>query len=184
MSEIKINGVISGKGTLYNGTIDIIPGPYGVEFGKYCAIGPGLTVMGINHDYNYPAIQYTFYRKMFNSLHPGVANNTKTYCKGKIIVGNDVWFGNNVSIMPGVKIGDGCIIGLGSVVTKDLEPYTICGGIPCKKIKNRFPDEIISFLLELKWWDWSDEKIKKNKDFFYTSLENISVQQLIHIIKD
>ena len=63
MSKISVNGVISGKGTLYNGKITLIPGPYGIEFGKYCAIGPGLTVMNINHDYNYPAVQYTFHKK-------------------------------------------------------------------------------------------------------------------------
>lgn len=186
MAKIPVGrGIISGKGTLYSGKTPIIfPGSYGVEFGNYCAIGPGLTVMGINHDYNYPALQYTFYKKMFNSSHPGVKNNTKTYCKGKVIIGNDVWFGNNVSIMSGVKIGDGCIIGLGSIVTKDLEPYTICAGVPCKKIKNRFSDEIISFLLKLKWWDWNDAKIRRNRDFFSTSLENITVEQLKNIIKD
>lgn len=183
MSEIIHPKVISGKGTLYNGSIHIYSGPYGVEFGKYCAIGPGLKIMGINHDYNYPALQYTFHNKMFKKQHPGVTNNTKTYCKGKITVGSDVWFGDNVSIMSGVNIGDGCVIGLGSVVTKDLEPYTICAGVPCKKIKNRFSEEIISFLLELKWWDWSDEKIKRNEEFFNSSLEYITVEMLRNIIK-
>ena len=72
--------------------------------------------------------------------------------------------------MSGVKIGHGCVIGLGSVVTKNLEPYSICAGIPCKKIKNRYSNDIIEYLLKIEWWNWSEDKIKKNEEFFYTSL--------------
>ncbi len=182
MSIIIQKGVTSGKGTLYNGNININPGLYGVDIGKYCAIGPNLTIMNSNHDYNFPALQYSFHAQIFNTPHPGLLK--KTYCKGKVIIGNDVWFGENVSIMSGVKIGDGCVIGFGSIVTKDLEPYTICAGVPCKKIKNRFDHAIIDFLLELKWWDWNDERIKRNKIFFYTSLNNITLDELKNIIKD
>ena len=184
MSVINQKGVTSGEGTLYNGKINIIPGPCGVNIGKYCAIGPGLTIMGVNHDYDFPALQYTFYKKSFNDDHPGILEKTKKYSKGKIIIGNDVWFGNNVSIMSGVTIGDGCVIGLGSIVTKNLKPYTICAGVPCKKIKNRYDQKISDFLLQIKWWNWGKEKIKRNKQFFYTSLNNINIEKLKNIIND
>ncbi|WP_026884959.1 CatB-related O-acetyltransferase [Clostridium beijerinckii] len=82
--------------------------------------------------------------------------------KGDIVIGNDVWIGYDAIIMSGVKIGDGAIIGTRAIVTNDVPPYTIVGGIPAKVIKKRFRDDIILKLLKIKWWDWPYEKIKAN----------------------
>ena len=82
--------------------------------------------------------------------------------KGDIIVGNDVWIGYEAVILAGVTIGDGAIIGTRAVVTKDVLPYTIVGGVPAKPIRKRFDDETIAELLKLKWWDWTEEKISLN----------------------
>lgn len=82
--------------------------------------------------------------------------------KGNTEVGNDVWIGFNSTIMPGVKIGDGAIIGTNSVVTKNVEPYSIVGGNPAKEIKKRFSKEQIENLLQIKWWNWKIEKITEN----------------------
>ncbi len=82
--------------------------------------------------------------------------------KGDIIIGNDVWIGFEAVILAGVTIGDGAIIGTHAVVTKDVPPYTIVGGIPAKPIKKRFDEDTISALLRIKWWDWSSEKISRN----------------------
>ncbi|MBU3174860.1 CatB-related O-acetyltransferase [Clostridium estertheticum] len=82
--------------------------------------------------------------------------------KGDIEIGNDVWIGYDAIIMSGVKIGDGAIIGTRAVVTKDVPPYTIVGGVPAKVIKKRYDDETISKLLEIKWWNWTYEKIQAN----------------------
>lgn len=79
--------------------------------------------------------------------------------KGDIVIGNDVWIGRESVIMPGVKIGDGTIIGAYSVVTKDVEPYSVVGGNPAKLIKKRFDDELIEILLKVKWWDFEPEKL-------------------------
>ena len=73
--------------------------------------------------------------------------------KGDIVVGNDVWIGFEAVILAGVKIGDGAIIGARAVVTKDVPPYTIVGGVPAKTIRKRFSDEDIATLMALKWWD-------------------------------
>lgn len=81
--------------------------------------------------------------------------------KGDITIGNDVWLGYDTVIMAGVTIGDGAIIGTRAVVTKDVEPYTIVGGIPAKTIRKRFDDETIEFLLKLKWWDFEIGKISE-----------------------
>ena len=84
--------------------------------------------------------------------------------KGDIIVGNDVWIGLDATIMPGIKIGDGAIIGAKSVVTHNVEPYTIVGGNPACVIKKRFDNEVIKTLLEIQWWNWPIEKIEENRD--------------------
>lgn len=84
-----------------------------------------------------------------------------------IVIGNDVWIGANVVILPGVKIGDGAVLAAGAVVTKDVEPYAIVGGVPAKIIKYRYNKQIINSLLQIKWWDWSIEKIEENIEFFY-----------------
>ena len=80
--------------------------------------------------------------------------------KGDIVIGNDVWIGYDAIIMAGVNIGDGAIIGARAVVTKDVEPYSIVGGVPAKEIRKRFAPDVVAKLLELKWWNWPTEKIR------------------------
>ena len=82
--------------------------------------------------------------------------------KGNIVVGNDVWIGYEAVILAGVTIGDGAIIGTRAVVTKDVPPYTIVGGVPAKPIRRRFPEETAEKLLELQWWNWSRERIAEH----------------------
>ena len=82
--------------------------------------------------------------------------------KGDIVIGNDVWIGYEAVIMVGVTIGDGAVIGARAVVTKDVPPYTIVGGVPAKPIRRRFPEDVISDLLKIRWWDWPEEKIQMN----------------------
>lgn len=82
-------------------------------------------------------------------------------------IGNDVWIGASVIILPGVKIGDGAVLAAGAVVTHDVEPYAIVGGIPARTIRKRFSDEMIDSLLHIAWWDWEPEKIQKNLELLY-----------------
>ncbi|MBZ9637763.1 CatB-related O-acetyltransferase [Clostridium sp. FP1] len=95
--------------------------------------------------------------------------------KGDIVIGNDVWIGYDAIIMSGVKIGDGAIIGTRAIVTNDVPPYTIVGGIPAKVIKKRFNDDIILKLLKIKWWDWPDEKIQ-------TSIQHIQLGNIDKLV--
>jgi virginiamycin A acetyltransferase len=85
--------------------------------------------------------------------------------KGDTVIGSDVWIGNSATIMQGVKIGHGAIIGTNSLVTKDIAPYTIVGGNPAREIRKRFDDETISLLLEMSWWDWDISKITSNLNY-------------------
>nr|WP_268258242.1 CatB-related O-acetyltransferase [Bacillus massiliigorillae] len=94
--------------------------------------------------------------------------------KGDIIIGNDVWIGYEAVILAGVTIGDGAIIGSRALVTKDVPPYTIVGGMPAKPIRKRFSEQTISSLLEIKWWNWSKEKISRN----ISAIQFGSIEQL------
>ena len=82
--------------------------------------------------------------------------------KGDTVIGNDVWIGYEAIIMPGVKIGDGAIVGTRAVVTGDVPPYTIVGGVPARPIRKRFDDKTIRRLEALRWWDWDEEKLRRN----------------------
>ena len=81
---------------------------------------------------------------------------------GDIVIGNDVWIGYEAVILSGVTVGDGAIIGTRAVVTKDVPPYTIVGGVPARPIRRRFDDKAIERLEALRWWNWDFEKIKRN----------------------
>lgn len=80
--------------------------------------------------------------------------------KGDIVIGNDVWIGYDAVIMAGVTVGDGAIIGTRAVVTKDVEPYSIVGGVPAKEIRKRFSPDIVARLQKLQWWNWDSNKIR------------------------
>ncbi len=138
--------------------------------GKFCQIASGVRFImnGSAHSLD-GASTYPF--KMMNGWGHVSMNVTS---KGDTVIGNDVWIGNNVTFMPGVKVGDGAIIGTNSLVTKDVKPYTIVGGNPAKIIRKRFDDETIKFLLTLRWWDWDIEKITENAEIISSgTLEQI-----------
>lgn len=129
--------------------------------GKFCSVGPGTTFImnGANHRMDgstYP----------FNLFGNGWEEHTPTLedlpYKGNTEIGNDVWIGRDVTIMPGIKIGDGAIIAAKSVVAKDAEPYTIVGGNPSGLVKKRFSEKKIAELLRVRWWDLEIKTINEN----------------------
>lgn len=126
--------------------------------GKFCQIGAGVEFVmnGANHQMN-AVSTYPFY--IFGSWDQSAPSKEDLPFKGDTVVGNDVWIGQNSTILPGVHIGDGAIIGLNSVITRDVPPYTIVAGNPAKAVRKRFDDELIDLLLKLKWWDKSIEEI-------------------------
>ena len=96
----------------------------------------------------------------------------KKRAERKVEIGNDVWIGHGAIIMCGIKIGDGAVIGSGSVVTKDIEPYSIVAGVSAKKIRDRFPKDVVEKLEDIKWWNWSYEKIKENFNDFLMDIND------------
>jgi virginiamycin A acetyltransferase len=169
---IKNPNIIVGDYTYYDDFEDVMNFEKNVKYhfdftgdkliiGKFCMIASDVTFImnGANHLTDaittYP---FAIFGNGWENAMEG-----KTYpSKGNIVVGNDVWIGYNATIMAGVTIGDGAIIGTNSVVTKDIEPYSIVGGNPAKLIKKRFSEDEIKDLLEIKWWDWEIEKITRN----------------------
>lgn len=137
--------------------------------GKFCAIAEGVTL--IMNGANHRMCSVTTYP--FNIMGHGWEKATPALkdlpFKGDTVIGNDVWIGQNVTVMPGVHIGDGAIIAANSVVTKDIPAYHIAGGNPCKIIKKRFDDDLIDYLLAIKWWDWSAQNIFDNLEVLCSS---------------
>ncbi len=126
--------------------------------GKFCQIAAGVSFImnGANHQMN-AVSTYPFY--IFQGWDEEVPKLSDLPLKGDTVVGSDVWIGQNTTILPGVHIGDGAIIGMNSVVGSDVEPYTIVAGNPAKLIRRRFDEELTELLLRLKWWDKSIEEI-------------------------
>lgn len=154
------NNIIAGKKSYHNGNFKI-KGNGKLQIGNYCAIGENLKVILSNHNYTLPSIQYTLYFENFKE-YPIKFTKVNT-----IEIGNDVWIGDDVTILPNVKIGDGVCIGAGSIVTKDVPDYAIVAGNPARIIKYRFNEKQISYLKNIQWWNWEDEKISNNRDFFF-----------------
>lgn len=126
--------------------------------GKFCQIAAGVEFVmnGANHQMNAVSTFPFFSLEGWNASAP---QKSDMPLKGDTVIGNDVWIGQNATIMPGVHIGDGAIIGANSLVSKDVEPYTIVAGNPIRVIRKRFDDELINLLERFKWWDKSIEEI-------------------------
>lgn len=144
--------------------------------GKFCQIAKGVEFMMNDANHQMSSIStYPFFTiKGFDANAPKPEDMP---LKGNTIIGNDVWIGQNVTILPGVKIGDGVIIGANSVVSKDVEPYSIVAGNPIRTIRKRFDDELIDLLLKFKWWYKNVEEINEliplltNSDLTYVKEE-------------
>ena len=129
--------------------------------GKFCAIARGIEFVmnGANHRMN----SVTTYL-MGGGWEKFAPTLDELPLKGDTVVGNDVWIGQNVTVMPGVHIGDGAIIAANSVVAKDVPAYCVAGGNPCRGIRQRFDEELTEYLLKLRWWDWEPDKISRSME--------------------
>lgn len=128
--------------------------------GSFCSIGSGAAfIMAGNQGHRNDWIStFPFFWMPEMPAFAGAANGFQP--AGDTVIGNDVWIGTEAIVMPGIRIGDGAVIGARAVVTNDVEPYTIVGGNPAKVIRKRFADPDIARLIELRWWDWSDDQLR------------------------
>ncbi|MFA9424205.1 MAG: CatB-related O-acetyltransferase [Sedimentibacter sp.] len=131
--------------------------------GKYCSIACGAKFMFTSGNHNRTSLSTYPFPIFYEEWELNGTDITEAWDNnGDIAIGNDVWIGYEAVIMQGVHIADGAIIGTRAVVTKDVPPYTIVGGVPAKEIRKRFSEEVIEKLIKLQWWNWDDEKIQKN----------------------
>ena len=128
--------------------------------GKFCQIASGTQfIMGAANHRLCSATTYPFNIMSEAWAEIAPVHLSQLPHKGDTVIGNDVWFGRNCVVMPGVKIGDGAIVAAHSVVTKDVEPYSVVGGNPARFIKKRFDDELTELLLRFKWWDLPPDEL-------------------------
>lgn len=152
--------------------------------GKYCAIAHNCTIGLIPHPTDWLSIhpfQYNF--PLIGDIFPGIQKNFTPKKPLPVHIGNDVWIGLSAIIHSGITIGNGAIIGAGSVVTKDVPPYAIVGGTPAKIIRYRFDDSTIQELLNIEWWNIDKEDLLNAKidfDHIHQAIQQIKELKLQH----
>ena len=134
--------------------------------GKFCSIACGAKFIFTSANHTLKSLSTYPFPIFFEEWGLEKKNVSAAWdYRGDIVIGNDVWIGYEAVIMSGVSIGDGAVIGTRALVTKDVPPYMIVGGIPAKKIRMRYDDEKIEKLTQIKWWDWPFEKTKEKISF-------------------
>lgn len=135
--------------------------------GKYCSISWFTTVGAVNHHFDTITTHAFPVRARF-----GLTNVEGSMPEVTTTVGNDVWIGCNVVILPGVTISDGAVVAAGSIVTRDVPPYAVVAGAPARVLRYRWDEKTIERVSALKWWDWEDGKIKDNLELFQKGISN------------
>jgi virginiamycin A acetyltransferase len=143
--------------------------------GKFCSIACGAKFIFTSANHTLKSLSTYPFPIFFEEWDLDKKNVKSAWDnKGDIVIGNDVWIGYEAVILSGIHIGDGAIIGARAVVTKDVPPYTVVGGIPAKEIKKRFSKETINKLEQIQWWNWSFDKIQKFLPFIMNGeIENL-----------
>jgi virginiamycin A acetyltransferase len=165
--EIGRNTTINGPATEFHSMI------HPIKVGSFCSIARQTAIQEVNHNSN--TVTTYFIRK--NVFQEGV--NADAISKGPVIIGNDVWIGTQCVILSGVTVGDGAIVAANTVVNRDVPPYAIVAGTPAKVLRYRFDQNIIEQLLELQWWNWTDEKIMNNYTFLTGEFSSEKFKQII-----
>jgi virginiamycin A acetyltransferase len=165
----KLSYMSVGRNTYLYGNLQIYGFKGKLVIGRFCSIaGPLVIICGEGYHKNNRISTYPFPFKMPFKKNMSIENYYDEYSfpKCEVVIGNDVWVGEDVLITQGVKVGNGAVIAAKSVVTKNVPPYAIVAGNPAQVKKTRFDDRFISILEKIRWWDWSIEKIEENYKIF------------------
>jgi virginiamycin A acetyltransferase len=150
------------------------------QIGSFCSISWNVSIGGANHDYT-RITQHSFLYNNHDGIRPINDNVAYNRFSEPLRIGNDVWIGAGAVINRGITVGDGAVIGANAVVTKDVEPYSIVGGVPARVINYRFSAEVIDLLKKLNWWDWPIEKIQSNYKMLSDKPAVEEIQHLLNI---
>lgn len=161
-----------GRGS-YTGSNSVIKN---AEIGGYCCIAWNVSIGGDSH--NYRAASLLDDRHWEKTLGVTFAQGEGYDGSPRCLIGNDVWIGASASILSGVKVGDGSVIGSGAVVVKDVPPYSIVAGVPAKVLKPRFPTKTAERLSRIRWWDWEDAVIAEHAALLHGCLDNAVLSEL------
>jgi acetyltransferase-like isoleucine patch superfamily enzyme len=146
-----------GDGSRINGTITI-KGSGRCTIGKYAALGDQIKLITSNHRTDSVNLQYALARKIGIDVPVDAVTD--------ITIGHNVWIGDNSLVLAGVRVGNGAIIGAGSIVTKDVAAYSVVAGAPAKELRKRFHEDRIREIEDSAWWDWSLDEMRANRAFF------------------
>jgi len=164
-----------GTGSRINGPV-FVRGTGKLTIGNYCAFGHEIRFITSNHSTGVVAMQHQLQRQLgVQVLHAGKKN---------IRVGNGAWVGDRAMIMAGVEIGNGAVIGAGSVVTKDVAPYSICAGNPARQVGDRFEPNLRDALDATAWWNWDAKQLRRAKKLFEVDLTGMEAIAAINFIKE
>lgn len=158
------NGIEVGEGTYgfdYKKAFLYLPEDK-IKIGKYTSIAADVSFIASGEHYYNRVSSYPFYANLLK-----LGNSKDTKSNGPIEIGNDVWIGHGAVILSGVSIGNGAVIAANSLVVKNVAPYTVVGGVPAKKIKRRFSEDVTVALERIKWWNWGKEVIAERISDFY-----------------
>lgn len=135
--------------------------------GKFCAIAAHVRIGPPNHPMERPSLhRFTYVPEYYDASKSRDAAFFAARRAARVTIGNDVWIGHGVTVLAGVTVGDGAVLAAGAVVVKDVEPYTIVGGVPGRVIRERFSREIATRLARIAWWDWPFEQVMERLDAF------------------
>ena len=152
-----------------------------VEIGDFCSVADNVNIGLPTH-----TLELLSTSPIFTEVHNGTGHSwisldkmtQNLLDKHTIIIGSDVWIGSRVMIMSGVTIGHGAVIGAGAIVTRDIPPYAVAVGIPAKVIKYRFSEDMIKKLLDIKWWEFTEEKLRNNIELFQNEVSDYLISNL------
>lgn len=147
-----------------------------VRIGKYCAFGRFVSLIGRNHRTDMPNQQVGLSHR-FGFRIPGEV-------KGPVEIGHNVWIGDKVTVLSGAQVGHGCVLAAGATVTSSVGPFEIVGGTPATLIRKRFTEKVIEQMLGIAWWDWPDDRIERNREFFETVIPPDADIDLRAIVRD